>query len=277
MIIQPSHPSRLRLHVVPASSSWIDLAELRLAELTNRELRRAVHRIVTEMQAGIRAWINARNADPKPFVSAKTPDEILDVPGVAIRAVTSGSACHHSAFIRTGLILQPPYSPAACGARRFRLGGGEQPWCLQDQLVGRRDADDLDFADSDMRDEFGVPPDDRPDGFGRSRRLMSLAFDRDGCLVHHVPPHGRRLEVTGAIGGGDGRLEVRPAIVSQARVGPGGHAGGDLELAQSLAGSFGLWPACCQQRLDRASEPDWAGGELGVRRWELVPLAPFSD
>ena len=106
---------------------------------------------------------------------------------------------------------------------------------------------------------------------------MSLAFDRDSRLVQHVPLHGRRLEVTGAMGGGDRRLEVRPAIVSQGRVGPGGHAGGDLELVQSLAGGLGLWPACRQQRLDRASEPDWAGCELGVRCWELVPFAPFSD
>src|SRR5271169_632551 len=106
---------------------------------------------------------------------------------------------------------------------------------------------------------------------------MGLAFDRDDCLVQHVPPGGRRLEVTGSMGGGDRRLEVRPAIVGQGRVGSRGHPGSDLELAQSLAGNPGLRPACCQQRLDRAGEPDWAGGEFGVRSWELVPLAPLSD
>jgi hypothetical protein len=31
---------------------------------------------------------------------------------------------------------------------------------------------------------------------------MGLAFDRDDRLVQHVPPSGRRLEVTGSMGGG---------------------------------------------------------------------------
>lgn len=32
-----------------------------------------------------------------------------------------------------------------------------------------------------------------------------------------------------------------------------------------------------QGPLFAAGEPDWAGGEFGVRSWELVPLAPLSD
>src|SRR5260370_33726750 len=128
-----------------------------------------------------------------------------------------------------------------------------------------------------MRDELCVPPDDRPDGLGRGRWLMSLALDRDRGLIQHVPPHRRRLEVTGAMGGSDCRLEVRAAIVGQGWVRPGGHAGGDLGLAQSLARHLVLWPGCCHQRFDRVSEPDWAGSELGVRSWELVSLAPLSD
>ena len=95
-----------------------------LAELANRELRRpaAPHRHRDGSQAsapGSDAW----NADPEPFVSTKTADEILDVLGVAIGAVTSGSACHHSGFIRTGLILQPTYSHAADLAAPARFRG----------------------------------------------------------------------------------------------------------------------------------------------------------
>jgi hypothetical protein len=34
--------------------------------------------------------------------------------------------------------------------------------CLTDQLADRLDADDLDFANSDVRDELGVAPDHHP-------------------------------------------------------------------------------------------------------------------
>ena len=38
------------------------------AELTNRKLRRSVHRSVTELEADIRSWISMWNTDPKPLV-----------------------------------------------------------------------------------------------------------------------------------------------------------------------------------------------------------------
>ena len=47
------------------------------AELTNRKLRRSAHTSVTELEADIRAWTDAWNQDPKPFVWTKTADEIL--------------------------------------------------------------------------------------------------------------------------------------------------------------------------------------------------------
>jgi transposase len=71
------HP-RFHLHFTPTSSSWLNLVERWFAELTRRKLRRSAHRSVTELEADIRAWINAWNADPKPFVWAKTADEILE-------------------------------------------------------------------------------------------------------------------------------------------------------------------------------------------------------
>jgi transposase len=70
------HP-RFHLHFTPASSSWLNLVERWFAELTNRKLRRSAHRSVTELEADIRKWINEWNSDPKPFVWAKTADEIL--------------------------------------------------------------------------------------------------------------------------------------------------------------------------------------------------------
>ncbi len=47
------------------------------AELTNRKLRRAAHRSIAELEADVRAWTEAWNTDPKPFVWTKTADQIL--------------------------------------------------------------------------------------------------------------------------------------------------------------------------------------------------------
>jgi transposase len=71
------HP-RFRLHFTPTSSSWLNLVERWFAELTNRKLRRSAHRSVTELETGIRTWINEWNKNPKPFVWTKTADEILE-------------------------------------------------------------------------------------------------------------------------------------------------------------------------------------------------------
>jgi transposase len=71
------HP-RFHLHFTPTSSSWLNLVERWFAELTNRKLRRSAHRSVTELEAGIRKWINEWNKDPRPFVWTKTADDILE-------------------------------------------------------------------------------------------------------------------------------------------------------------------------------------------------------
>jgi transposase len=70
--------SRFHLHFTPTYSSWLNLVERWFAELTNRKLRRSAHRSVAELEADLRAWIDAWNEDPKPFVWTKTADEILD-------------------------------------------------------------------------------------------------------------------------------------------------------------------------------------------------------
>jgi transposase len=71
------HP-RFHVHFTPTSASWLNLVERWFAELTNRKLRRSAHRSVTELQNDVRAWINAWNANPKPFVWTKSADEILE-------------------------------------------------------------------------------------------------------------------------------------------------------------------------------------------------------
>jgi transposase len=72
-----AHP-RFVLHFTPTSSSWINLVERWFAELTTKKLRRGTHRSVRALNSDIRAWIQTWNEDPKPFVWAKTADQILE-------------------------------------------------------------------------------------------------------------------------------------------------------------------------------------------------------
>src|SRR5882724_214106 len=71
------HP-RFHLHFTPTSSSWINLVERWFAALTEKQLRRGVHRSTRELEAAIRRYIDITNERPKPFRWTKTADEILE-------------------------------------------------------------------------------------------------------------------------------------------------------------------------------------------------------
>ena len=72
------HHPRFCLHFTPTYSSWMNLVERWFAELTNKWLRRGTHRSTKELEASINGWIDRWNDDPKPFVSHKSADEILE-------------------------------------------------------------------------------------------------------------------------------------------------------------------------------------------------------
>ena len=72
-----AHP-RFHLHFTPTGSSWLNLVERWFAELTNKQIRRGVHKTVQALEKDIRAWIDAWNTEPKPYVWTKTADEILE-------------------------------------------------------------------------------------------------------------------------------------------------------------------------------------------------------
>jgi len=72
-----AHP-RFQLHFTPTGSSWLNLVERWLAELTDKKIRRGVHTSVQALEDDIRAWIATWNTDPKPYVWTKTADEILE-------------------------------------------------------------------------------------------------------------------------------------------------------------------------------------------------------
>jgi len=70
------HP-RVHLHFTPTGASWINLVERWFAALTDKQLRRGVHRSTRELEQAIRHYIAFTNGHAKPFVWTKTADEIL--------------------------------------------------------------------------------------------------------------------------------------------------------------------------------------------------------
>lgn len=68
---------RWHVHFTPTSASWINQVERFFALLTDRQVRRGVHRSTVELQAAIQAYIDAHNAEPKPFRWTKSADDIL--------------------------------------------------------------------------------------------------------------------------------------------------------------------------------------------------------
>jgi transposase len=68
---------RYHVHFTPTSASWINQVERWFALLSERALRRGVHRSVAELERAIHAFVAATNADPKPFRWVKSADDIL--------------------------------------------------------------------------------------------------------------------------------------------------------------------------------------------------------
>jgi transposase len=68
---------RWHVHYTPTSASWINQVERFFALLTDDQIRRSAHRSTAELEAAIAAYIDAHNADPKPFRWTKTADDIL--------------------------------------------------------------------------------------------------------------------------------------------------------------------------------------------------------
>src|SRR5437868_1012942 len=58
---------RWQVHLTPTSSSWLNQVERFFALLTERQIRRGVHRSIDALHAAIDDFIAGHNADPKPF------------------------------------------------------------------------------------------------------------------------------------------------------------------------------------------------------------------
>lgn len=68
---------RFHVHFTPTYGSWLNQVERVFAELTNQQIKRGSHRSTRQLEAAIREFLEARNANTKPFVWTKTADQIL--------------------------------------------------------------------------------------------------------------------------------------------------------------------------------------------------------
>jgi len=71
-----SRPRR-HVHFTPTASSWVNQVERFFADITEKQIRRGVHRSTEELETAIRAYLDAINARPKPFRWTKSADDIL--------------------------------------------------------------------------------------------------------------------------------------------------------------------------------------------------------
>jgi len=65
------------VHFTPTSSSWINQVERFFADLTERQIRRGIHRSTAELEKAIQSYIDNTNLAPKPFKWTKSADDIL--------------------------------------------------------------------------------------------------------------------------------------------------------------------------------------------------------
>lgn len=68
---------RWHVHLTPTSSSWLNQVERFFALLTDKQIRRGVHRSVGALQAAIQGFIDQHNEQPKPFRWTRSADDIL--------------------------------------------------------------------------------------------------------------------------------------------------------------------------------------------------------
>ena len=82
---------RYHVHFTPTSASWLNLVERWFVALTEKQLRRGVHRSTRELITTIERYLAVTNEAAKPFVWTKTADEILaSVARFCVRTSNSG-------------------------------------------------------------------------------------------------------------------------------------------------------------------------------------------
>ncbi len=70
------HP-RFQVHFTPTGATWLNLVERFFAAITEKQIRRGVHRSTRELETAIYHYIEHQNQSPEPFIWTKTADQIL--------------------------------------------------------------------------------------------------------------------------------------------------------------------------------------------------------
>ena len=68
---------RWHVHFTPTSASWLNQVERFFADLTEKQIKRGVHRLIVKLEQAITAYIEAVSEDPKPFRWHKSAEKIL--------------------------------------------------------------------------------------------------------------------------------------------------------------------------------------------------------
>ncbi len=68
---------RWHAHVTPTSGSWLNQVERFFADITEKQLRRGIHRSTQELEQAILDYRDTVNQNPRPFRWHKSADEIL--------------------------------------------------------------------------------------------------------------------------------------------------------------------------------------------------------
>ena len=71
------HP-RFVLHFIPTSSSWLNLVERWFAELSQKAVRPGTFQSVEDLEQAIKAFMQAWNSNPSPFVWTATVEKIVE-------------------------------------------------------------------------------------------------------------------------------------------------------------------------------------------------------
>src|SRR5262249_50720454 len=116
------HP-RFHVHFTPTGSSWINLVERWFAALTEKQLRRGVHRSTRELETAIRRNIDITNERPKPLKWTKTADETL----ASVALDVDQQRRRERAVVATG--------PSRSRNRMTDVDPGNRPASIQDDLA----------------------------------------------------------------------------------------------------------------------------------------------
>jgi transposase len=69
---------RFHIHLIPTSSSWLNVIERWFRDITQNRIRKGVFKSVEQLETAIRDYVDHHNANPKSFVWTRKAEDILE-------------------------------------------------------------------------------------------------------------------------------------------------------------------------------------------------------